>query len=119
MAASAITVFHNIQCSKCRGVLEILKERGEEPTLVAYLDTPPDRATLEGILDRLDAPPSELVRRDKRFEELGLDDAACASREQVVELLLAHPEVMQRPVVVRGDRAVIARPPDRVVEILG
>jgi arsenate reductase len=59
-----------------------------------------------------------LVRHDKRFRELGLDENAFASQEAVVELLLEHPELMQRPIVIRGERAVIARPPDRVAELL-
>ena len=86
--------------------------------MVEYLRTPPDRATLERLLGILDVAPTELVRRDKRFAEFGLDEADCASAAQVVEILLAHPELMERPVVVLGDRALLARPPERLLDLL-
>ena len=82
------------------------------------MKTPPDRATLERFLKLIAGPPGDLVRKDKRFKELGLREADYVTREQVVELLLEHPELMERPVVVRGQRAVIARPAERVEELL-
>lgn len=66
----------------------------------------------------LDAPPTELLRKDRRFDELGLKPADCLSAEAVVALLLKHPELMQRPVVVTDDRATIARPPERLLPLL-
>src|SRR5688572_19589773 len=114
-----VTVFYNAACSKCRRVREILEERGEPYELVEYLKSPPDRASLERVVDLLGAEPaSGLVRRDKRFAELGLDDSCCDTGAHVVELLLAHPELLERPVVVRGRRALVARPPERVLELL-
>jgi len=115
----AITVFHNPACSKSREALTLLVAAGVACDVVEYLRTPPDRATLDGLLARLPGAAAELVRRDSRFRELGLDADAFTSREQVVDLLLAHPELMERPVVVRGDRAIIARPPERVLDLLG
>ncbi|MGI8792475.1 MAG: ArsC/Spx/MgsR family protein [Acidimicrobiales bacterium] len=82
------------------------------------MKTPPARADLERILDLLPDEPTALIRRDKSFETLGLTEADCQAREQVVDLLLAHPELMQRPVIIRGDRAVIARPAEKVLELL-
>jgi len=73
---------------------------------------------LEHFLKLLAGPPGDLVRKDKRFKELGLREADYVTREQVVALLLEHPELMERPVVVRGQRAVIARPSERVEELL-
>jgi arsenate reductase len=105
-------------CSKCRRLLEILEERGAAVTVVDYLKTPPDRATLEGIVAMPDIVAPELVRRDKRFAELGLTDAHCATAAQVVELLLAHPELLERPLVVAGGRALVARPPEKVLALL-
>jgi arsenate reductase len=67
----------------------------------------------------LDTPPAELVRKDRRFEELKLKAAHYATAEAVVALLLKHPELMQRPIVVKGDKAVIARPPERMLPLLG
>ena len=98
--------------------MDILRERGVEFDVVEYLKAPPDRATLERILDHIPDPPADLVRKDKRFKELGLDEADYQTREQVIDLLLEHPELMQRPVVFRGERAIIARPSDKVLELL-
>lgn len=109
-----ITIFHNPKCSKSRRALEILREKGVECDCIEYLKTPPDRATLEWLLRLLAIAPGELVRRDARFAELGLDDAACGSAAQVVDLLLEYPELMERPVVVCGERAVVGRPPEGV-----
>ena len=110
-------MYHNPICGKSRGALEILREREVACEVIEYLQTPVDRATLERILDLLGGPPGDLVRQDKRFKELGLDPRDYVTREQVVEVLLAHPELMERPVVVRGGRAVIARPSERVLEL--
>jgi arsenate reductase len=113
-----VTIYHNPVCSKSRGALDILRERAVEAEVIEYLKTPPDRATLARILELLAGPPGDLVRKDKRFRELGLDEKAYVTREQVIALLLAHPELMERPVVIRGGRAVIARPSERVAELL-
>jgi arsenate reductase len=113
-----VTIYHNPACSRSRGALEILSERGVPHDVVEYLKTPPARETLASFLDMLADPPAELVRKDKRFAELGLDPASYTTREQVLDLLSEHPELMQRPVVVRGRRAVIARPSEKVLEIL-
>lgn len=112
-----VTVYHNPSCGKSRGALEILRERGVACDVVEYLQAPPDRATLERFLALLAGPPGDLVRKDKRFKELGLDPTHYVTRAQVVDLLLAHPELMERPVVIRGSRAVIARPSERVLEL--
>jgi arsenate reductase len=113
-----VTVWHNPVCGKSRGALDILRERGVEPEVVEYLKTPPDRATYERFLTLLGGAPGDLVRKDKRFAELGLRAEDYTTREQVVTLLLAHPELMERPVVIRGGRAVIARPSEKVLELL-
>lgn len=113
-----VTVYHNPACGKSRGALEILGQRGIDCEVIEYLKSPPDRAALERILDLLGGEPVELVRNDKRFKELGLERADYAARERVIELLLRHPELMERPVVIRGRRAVIARPSERVLEVL-
>jgi arsenate reductase (glutaredoxin) len=115
---SEILVYHNPSCSKSRGALDILGEKGVESDVVEYLKAPPDRAALERILDAIPDPPAELVRKDKRFDELGLNAEDYTDRESVITLLLEHPELMQRPVVFRGERAVIARPSEKVLELL-
>ena len=110
-------MYHNPSCSKSRGALDILAERGIDTDVVEYLKAPPDRAALERIVDAIPNPPGELVRKDKRFKELGLDAEEYTTRA-VVELLLTHPELMERPVVFRGERAVIARPSDLVLQLV-
>ena len=116
--AKTVTVYHNPVCGKSRGALEILAERGIESEVIEYLKSPLDRATLEGFLDLLPGAPAELVRKDKRFKELGLNEGDYVTRDQVVRVLLEHPELMERPVVIHGGRAIIARPSERVLEIL-
>lgn len=116
--AKKVTVYHNPGCGKSRGALEILAERGIESEVIEYLKSPLDRATFEHFLDLLPGAPAELLRKDKRFKELALNEADYVTREQVVGVLLEHPELMERPVVINGGRAIIARPSERVLEIV-
>ena len=111
-------MYHNPRCSKSRGALELIAQRGVDVEVIEYLQAPPDRAALERILDVVGGSPNELVRHDDRFRELGLDPDAYQDRQAVVTLLLDHPELLQRPVIIRGARGVIARPSDRVLELL-
>ena len=111
-------LYHNPGCSKSRGALEILRERNAEFDLVEYLDQPLDRETLLRIAERLPDPPEDLVRKDRNFERLGLDPNGYKTLEAVIELLLEHPELMQRPILIAGDRALICRPPEKVLELL-
>ena len=97
---------------------EILRDRGVEFDVVEYLKQPLDRAGLERILEAIPDAPDALVRKDKRFAELGLRAEDYMQRDAVVRLLLAHPELMQRPVVFRGSRALIARPAEKVLDLL-
>ena len=99
-------------------MLEILRDRGVEFDVVEYLKQPLDRAGFERILDAIPDEPSELVRKDKRFGELGLSAGDYTDRDAVVALLLEHPELMERPVVFRGDDARICRPSEKVLELL-
>lgn len=115
---SDIEIFHNPSCSKSRGAVAIATERGIDATVVEYLKAPPDRSTLERIVDVIDDAPADLVRKDKRFKDLGLDATEYTTRDEVVALLLDHPELMERPVVIVGDRGVIARPPEKLQQLL-
>jgi arsenate reductase len=115
---ASVTIYHNPGCSKSRGALAILNDRGVDHEVVEYLEKTPSRTDLERIVALIPDAPAQLVRRDKRFRELGLDADAYQSADAVVEVLLAHPELMERPVVIRGDRAVIARPPEKLEELL-
>ncbi len=99
-------------------MLDILRDRGVEFDVVEYLKTPLSRVDLERTLDLIPDPPADLVRKDKRFGELGLSADDYTDKESVVALLLDHPELMQRPVVFHGGRALICRPSDKVLELL-
>ena len=113
-----LRLYHNPNCSKSRGALEILRERGAQFDVVEYLKEPLDRETLARIAELLPDPPENLVRKDRNFERLGLDPNGYKTLEAVIELLLEHPELMQRPIVVADDRALICRPPEKVLELL-
>ena len=113
-----LLVYHNPVCSKSRGAIEILSERGADVEVIQYLQAPPDRAALERIVDAIDEPPAALVRHDDRFRELGLAPDSYQERDAVITLLLEHPELLQRPVIIRDGRGVIARPSERVLELL-
>jgi arsenate reductase len=110
-------VYHNPVCSKSRGALEILGDKGADVEVVEYLKAPPSRTELERIVDSIPDEPAALVRKDKRFGELGLQAGDYTDRESVVALLLEHPELMERPVVFRGAEARICRPSEKVFEL--
>jgi len=113
-----VTIYHNPACKHSRGALELLDTRHVEHDTVEYLKTPPDRATLEKIIDMLGEPPAEMVRDDNRFKELGLKREDYRTKKAVVDLLLKHPELMQRPIIIKAGRAVIARPPEKLLPLL-
>ena len=105
-----VTLYHNPACSHSRGALALLTERRVEFDTIEYLKTPPTREALEEIIGMLEGPVADMVRKDKRFEELKLNAANYTTKETVIPLLLQHPELMQRPIVIRDGRAIIARP---------
>ncbi len=95
-----------------------MQERGVEVDVTEYLKNPLTQADFERFLNLLPNPPADLVRKDKRFKELGLNEDDYTSPEAVIKVLLEHPELMQRPIIIRGERAVLARPGDMVKELL-
>ncbi|MCY4012492.1 MAG: arsenate reductase family protein [Gammaproteobacteria bacterium] len=113
-----IVIYHNPACSKSRGALEILREHGVDFEVVEYLRNPLDEDTIRRVLDLIDDAPADLVRKDQNFKDLGLDATDFTEAEQVARLLAENPKLMQRPVVVRGERAVIARPSEKVASLL-
>jgi arsenate reductase (glutaredoxin) len=115
---SELTIFHNTNCSTSRHAMDLLNERALDADVVEYLKTPLDRAGLKDLISKLEDPVEDLVRKDAYFQQLGLDADGYTSPDAVIELLAEHPRLMQRPVLVRGDRAIIGRPKDRVPEFL-
>ena len=98
--------------------MSIAEELGVDADVVLYLKTPPDAATLRAIIAKLEDPATDLVRRDSLWKKLGLTDDDARTDEQVVDLLVRHKQLLQRPVVVTPDRAIIGRPKERVRELL-
>ena len=113
-----LRMYHNPACMHSRGADEILRDKGADVEVIEYLQHPLSRDDFLRILDLLEGEPAELVRKDKRFAELGLAEGDYQTRAQVIDVLLEHPELMQRPVIIKGDRAVIARPAEKLLSLL-
>jgi len=111
------SVFFNPDCSNCRTAAGILAAQGVEAEYIRYLDNAPTRAELEDVLAKLGTDdPREMVRtKEPVYAELGLESA---DRDQLLDAMASHPILIQRPIVIHGERAVIARPPERLLELL-
>ncbi|MWK58565.1 arsenate reductase (glutaredoxin) [Metapseudomonas otitidis] len=113
-----MTLYHNPRCSKSRGALELLEARGLTPTVVRYLETPPSPAELKTLLARLGIGARQLLRTgEEEYQSLGLADAGL-SDDQLIDAMSQHPRLIERPILVVGDKAVVGRPPEKVLEIL-
>jgi arsenate reductase len=113
-----ITIYHNPACGTSRNTLQYLRDQGIDPTVVEYLKTPPDRATLKSLLQRMDMKPGALIRRrGDLYASLGLDHPALTD-DQLLDALLAHPILMERPIVVTPKGVRLCRPWETVKEIL-
>ncbi|KAA1192832.1 arsenate reductase (glutaredoxin) [Pseudohalioglobus sediminis] len=114
---SDYTIYHNPRCSKSRAALALLQDAGIEPDVVLYLETGPDADEIRMLLEKLGISASQLVRRgEEAYKAAGLgtdsDDA------EIIAAMARHPKLIERPVIVRGDRAVLGRPPENVLELL-
>jgi len=112
-----LTVYHNDRSGKSNGALEILRDRNVEFDVIEYLKTPPSESELRRFLELLPGEPKDLIHPGP-FGDLGKNIDDYNTPDALVALLLEHPQVMNRPVIVRGDRAVIARPSEKVNELL-
>lgn len=114
-----VTIYHNPRCSKSRETLSLLKENGVEPEVVLYLETPPDAATLEQLVNQLGFTSARQLMRHKEelYRELNLD-APALTEAQLIAAMTDHPKLIERPIVVTGGNARIGRPPQAVLEIL-
>ncbi|MDX6276122.1 MAG: hypothetical protein QOJ72_250 [Nocardioidaceae bacterium] len=113
-----VTILHNSACSTSRHALDEAALAGVEPEIVQYLKKPLDRTALLDLIGKLEDPAADLVRKDGFFKGLGLDAEDYVTPDAVADLLVEHPRLMQRPVLVRGGRAIIGRPKDRVAKFL-
>ncbi|MDE0747915.1 MAG: arsenate reductase (glutaredoxin) [Porticoccaceae bacterium] len=113
-----ITIYHNPRCSKSRQTLDILHSASVELDIVLYLETPIDKPTLISLLAKLNMAPGEIIRRsESQFKENYLGDTDITDA-QLIDAMLKYPKLIERPIVVSGDRAVIGRPPENVREIM-
>ncbi len=114
----SVTIYHNPDCGTSRNVLALIRNSGEEPTVIAYLKTPPTRAELVCLLDRMGVPPRDLLRqKGTPFEELGLADPALTDA-QLIDAMMAHPILINRPIVVTPLGVKLCRPSETVLDIL-
>lgn len=115
---SEVTIYHNPRCSKSRQTLALLQEQGIEPEVVLYLQDPPDARTLRRLLQLLNLSPRALMRtREARYQELGLQDESL-SDDALIDSMVANPVLIERPIVVKGSRAVLGRPPENVLDLI-
>ncbi len=113
-----LKIYHNPRCSKSRQTLALLEEQGHTPEIVLYLETPPSAAELKRILEVLDMEPKELMRKKETpFKDLGLSDEG-KSKDELIKAMVDNPILIERPIVVSGDKAAIGRPPEAVLDIL-
>jgi len=111
-------LYHNPRCSKSRAALELLQAHGVEPQVVRYLETPPDAATLRALLRKLGLCARQLLRSsEEEYKSLGLADPTL-DEEALLRAMLEHPKLIERPILVVGERALVGRPPERVLELL-
>lgn len=114
-----VTLYHNPRCSKSRETLELLEARGANLEIIRYLDAPPTADDLREMVRKLDVPAAALVRTgDDAFKGLGIDPSSLDDEDRVIDLLVQHPELLQRPIAVTPEAARLGRPPEHVLELL-
>ena len=114
----SVTIYYNPQCTKCRLSLELLKDKNTEPTVVEYLKTPPDAKTLNELLLKLGMEPRDLMRKhETEYKDNNLDDESL-TRDQLIQAMIDFPRLIERPIVVSGNKVTIGRPPEKILEIL-
>ncbi len=114
----SVEIYHNPRCSKSRQTMQLLEDNGVKTEVIEYLKTPPDHQTLEQILQMLEMEPRELMRKkEAEYKENSLDNPDL-SRAQLIDAMIAHPKLIERPIVITNGKAALGRPPERVLEII-
>lgn len=113
-----ITIYHNPRCSKSRQTLALIREHGIEPQIIHYLDTPPTAEALTEILRKLGKTPLEIARKGEEAFKTYFADADNLDEAALISLMTQHPKVIERPIVVRAEQAIIGRPPEQVFHLL-
>lgn len=113
-----LTLYHNPRCSKSRGALELLESAGHSVSILRYLETPPSADELKTLLGKLGIPARQLLRSgEDEYKNLQLDNPALDD-DALIAAMVAHPKLIERPILIAGDRAVVGRPPEKVLELL-
>ena len=113
-----VKIYHNPRCSKSRQTLALLQEQGIEPQVIQYLTQPPSKSQLKKILSLLGLQPRDLMRKkEPEYLDNHLDDPGL-TKDQLIEAMVKHPKLIERPIVIHGDKAALGRPPENVLEIL-
>ena len=114
----SVTIYHNPRCSKSRQTLELIRAEGIEPVIVEYLSETPSAGEIKSLLQKLGKGPRDIVRKGEAvYKELGLKDAAI-SDDALIAAMAANPILIERPIVVNGDKAALGRPPEDVLKVL-
>ena len=114
-----VIIYHNPRCSKSREALKLLENKGIEPSIIKYLETPPDVNTLKRIIEMLNIEdPRDLMRKhESEYKENNLDNPSL-SQDELIQAMVSHPRIIERPIVVSGNKAEIGRPPIKIIDIL-
>jgi len=113
-----VTIYHNPKCAKSRETLKLLESRGIEPTIIEYLKTPPNKTTLASLIKLLGIETRALLRtKEKEYKQAGLDNRNLPN-SVILQAMIKHPKLIERPIVVSGKKAVLGRPPENVLKIL-
>jgi len=114
----SVTIYHNPRCSKSRQTLALLRDKGFEPEVIEYLKTPPGKKELQDMLEKLGLSPRELMRKNEAvYKDKQLDDESL-SDDQLMDAMIEHPVLIERPIVLANNKAAIGRPPESVLDIL-
>jgi arsenate reductase len=115
---SKYTIFHNPRCSKSRQTLQILKDNECDTEIILYLETPLDQSVLEGVIKKISLPPRELLRKgEQEFKDNDLKNKNFSDQE-IIAFMVKHPKLIERPIVIKDDKAILGRPPENVLELI-
>lgn len=113
-----VTIYHNPRCSKSRQALAILSGQGIEPEIVLYLQTPPTETELRALLKKLGLKAEDILRKGEDEYISHIAPSGEISEDQLISLMVRHPKVIERPIICKGEKAVIGRPPEKILSIL-
>ena len=119
MADDKVTIYHNPRCTKSRQTLDLIRRAGIEPEIVRYLEDPPSASRLEALCRAMGKHPLEITRtKETLFKELGLSKSDKRTESEWIQILAKNPKLIERPIVVCGNRVTLGRPPENVLDIL-